>query len=363
MDDIDPSLAAAKSLAAEGRLAEAASALGPLLDRRPDAYAARLALGFIEQRRGRPLAAMAHLQWALRQARQRGRWLDPDSTEPELREQVGAASAFVTHYPLDYVYAALKEAGSGDFYRVEMFIRAQLGRERLQPKDPRQAPKKHFFPGLPASPWLDTALFPWAHELEAAFPAILKEYLAVAAPAQGFEPFLTFKSAEQVSRYLGSTGPAPEWNAFFFYRHGVRNDENCRRCPRTAALVDSLPLIRIPGFTPEICFSVLTPGSHILPHRGDSNLRSVVHLGLVVPPDCALNVAGDARSWQPGHVWAFEDTYEHEAWNRSSATRAVLLMDAWNPHLTADEKRALPRVVEALGQLGAELERTRPKEA
>jgi aspartate beta-hydroxylase len=227
--------------------------------------------------------------------------------------------------------------------------------------DPRQAPKKHRIPGLPATPWFDPALFPWTRRLQEAFPDILAEYLSVAGVPGSLQPFLDFRSPEQIARHLGSTGPAPEWNAFFFYRHGERYEENCRRCPKTAAVLDSLPLIRLPGATPEICFSVLTPGSHILPHRGDSNLRSVVHLGLVVPPDCVLKVAGEERSWEPGGILAFDDTYEHEAWNRSGGVRAVLLMDAWNPHLTDVERSVLPRVIGAMGEIAAETERLRPR--
>jgi len=341
-----------------GAPAAARAALERALALEPDRYAARLLLGFVEQREGRTLPAVAHMLLALQQARQRGLWRDARSIPPWLQDHVQGAVAFVGDQQLDMLRAPLRGA-PGDLHRVEAFIRSQLGIARVRSPDPRQQPKQHYFPGLPASPWLDTALFPWARRLQDEFPVILQEYLALVDAQMPFESFLTFRSAEQVAKYLGTTGPAPAWNAFFFYRHGVRHDENCARCPRTAALLDALPLIRLPGATPEICFSLLTPGSHILPHRGDSNVRSVVHLGLVVPENCALNVAGEARSWRPGGLLAFDDTYEHEAWNRSGATRAVLLMDAWNPHLTEDERRVLPEVIGAMTRLGAEVERVK----
>lgn len=343
-----------------GEFARAGEALRRVLEADPARKASRLVLGFVEHRLGHELAALVHMQWAFRQARQRGEWRDTRALPPWLRDHVRGAGAFIARYLPERLQRGLEGAG-GDVSRVRGFIRGQLGLERLATPDPRQAPKKHLLPGLPASPWLDPALFPWAQRLREAFPDILAEYLAVAGGAGGFEPFLDFKSAEQVAKYLGTTGPAPEWNAFFFYRHGVRNEENCRRCPKTAALLESLPLIRLPGTTPEICFSVLTAGSHILPHRGDSNLRSVVHLGLVVPPDCVLKVAGEERSWQPGEVLAFDDTYEHEAWNRSGAVRAILLMDAWNPHLTEVERAVLPRVFGAMNEIAIETERLRPR--
>ena len=342
-----------------GAFPRAREALQRVLDTDPQRFVARLVLGFVEQRLGRPQAGMAHMYWAFRQAQERGFWTDAGTVQPWLQDHVRGAAAFITRSQQDLLQGALKGA-AGDLRRVEAFIRSQLGLERQLSPDPRQAPKKHYFPGLPPSPWLDPALFPWAARLEQAFPEILAEYLSVASADLGFESFLTFRSAEQVAQYLGTTGPAPAWNAFFFYRHGVRDDDNCRRCPKTAALLDELPLIRLPGATPEICFSTLTPGSHILPHRGDANLRSVVHLGLVVPPSCVLKVAGEERSWGPGKLLAFDDTYEHEAWNRSDSVRAVLLMDAWNPHLTDPERSALPRVIGAMNEIAAELERQKP---
>ncbi len=47
---------------------------------------------------------------------------------------------------------------------------------------------------------------------------------------------------------------------------------------------------------PEVMFSVLTPGTHILPHRGVTNTRVVCHLPLVVPEDCALVVGGERHA-------------------------------------------------------------------
>lgn len=344
-----------------GALEEAAAALQRAVELSPEFFVARLLLGIAERRRGRTLTGFAHMQWAFRQAHQRGFWRDARTTQPWLREDVREASTLCAGYAQDELLAVLREhAGGAALPRVEGFIRRQLGIAPLESTDPRQRPKTHHMPGLPPSPWFDPGLFPWARRLQEAFPVILAEYLSVAGAGGGFESFLTFTSAEQVAKYLGTTGPAPEWNAFFFYRHGVRNDENCARCPRTAALLDELPLIRLPGTTPEICFSVLTPGSHILPHRGDSNLRSVVHLGLVVPPACALNVAGEARSWEAGGLLAFDDTYEHEAWNRSDGVRAILLMDAWNPHLTPEEKQVLPHVIGKMNEISAESERVKP---
>ena len=175
---------------------------------------------------------------------------------------------------------------------------------------------------------------------------IREELLAVLGDQKNFEPFLDIPSPEQVPQYLG--GEKPNWNAFFFYRHGFRYDENCARCPRTTEILESLSLVRIAEHAPEICFSVLTPGTHILPHHGSTNTRLVTHLPLVVPPDCAIKVGGELHAWEEGQCITFDDTFEHEAWNRSDQTRSVLILDIWNPYLTDIEKRAVTALIEAI---------------
>jgi aspartyl/asparaginyl beta-hydroxylase (cupin superfamily) len=45
----------------------------------------------------------------------------------------------------------------------------------------------------------------------------------------------------------------------------------------------------------------------------------------------------------------FDDSIEHEAWNRSDATRVVLLFEVWRPELSADERAALTILFESVG--------------
>ena len=44
----------------------------------------------------------------------------------------------------------------------------------------------------------------------------------------------------------------------------------------------------------------------------------------------------------------FDDTFEHEAWNRSASPRMILLMDCWNPHLSLPERQAVRRFAERM---------------
>lgn len=98
--------------------------------------------------------------------------------------------------------------------------------------------------------------------------------------------------------------------------------------------------------------SILKTGSHINAHHGVTNVRLVMHLPLVVPRDCALNLVDHGETpWKEGRLVMFDDTYLHGAWNRSDATRIVLLMDCWNPHPTAVERHAVQQLLEAISGL------------
>jgi ornithine lipid ester-linked acyl 2-hydroxylase len=118
-------------------------------------------------------------------------------------------------------------------------------------------------------------------------------------------------------RYLYKEG----WQTFGLYAFGVKIDKNCRLCPETTRLLEQIPDLLTAGF------SALAPGTHIAPHTGypDGVLRC--HLGLVIPDNCAIRVGDTTRSWQEGKCLIFDDTWEHEAWNKSERTRVILLLD------------------------------------
>jgi ornithine lipid ester-linked acyl 2-hydroxylase len=98
-------------------------------------------------------------------------------------------------------------------------------------------------------------------------------------------------------------------------------DKNCRLCPETTKLVETIPGLVTAGF------SALAPGTHIAPHTGYPEGVLRCHLGLVIPEDCAIRVRDNTRSWQEGKYLVFDDTWEHEAWNKSDRTRVILLLD------------------------------------
>jgi aspartate beta-hydroxylase len=97
----------------------------------------------------------------------------------------------------------------------------------------------------------------------------------------------------------------------------------------------------------------LRPGARIPPHTGYVNTRLICHLPLIVPDGCAIRVGNETRAWQEGRALVFDDTVEHEAWNRSDRLRVVLLFDIWRPELTLEERELVTRLLQAVDAYGA----------
>ncbi len=227
--------------------------------------------------------------------------------------------------------------------RVSECIEALVGRQPIYV----QQPTFLHVPRLPAIPFFDRSLTPWLETLENAADEIRAELLAVLDTASAeFVPYIDLAAGQPKNQWAG-LNRSLDWSAFFLWRHGRRIERNCQLCPRTAAVLDQLPMARIPRRSPNALFSVLRPGTRIPPHTGVSNVRSVVHLPLIIPAGCGFRVGAESREWKEGAAWVFDDTIEHEAWNGSTAPRAILIVDAWNPLLDIPERDQLCCVLEA----------------
>ena len=173
------------------------------------------------------------------------------------------------------------------------------------------------YPFLPADEYFDRELFPWLSELEAATDTIFAELKALLAdPDPGLTPYISLPPGVPANKWSG-LDKSLDWGAFHLWKEGERFEEACARAPRTAAIVEALPICRIDGRAPNVFFSILKAGSHIPPHTGVTNVRSVLHLPLIIPDGCEFRVGGETRNWVKGEAFVFDDTIEHEAWNRS----------------------------------------------
>jgi len=320
----------------------------------PRIFVAHLQLGMALEKLGQSHEALKAYFMAIETARSLGRWRDDATTAVDLRQAVKYAMNYVNkgrrQLFRDVLNPLRERYGDSELVRVERSLAIYFSDQPANIPDPRQKPKFMYFPDIASQPYYPRKHFPWLEKLEAATDTIREELHDVLSQGQELEAFLGPLPAHASRGMLRSSSDQnPAWDAYFFHRHGQRHEQHCARCPLTTALLDALPLVRIRDHAPEILFSILTPGTHILPHTGVTNTRLVTHLPLIIPPDCAIRVGGEEHVWQEGRCVTFDDTYEHEAWNRSGQTRAVLILDSWHPDLSEAEREAVTDLVEAIG--------------
>jgi aspartyl/asparaginyl beta-hydroxylase (cupin superfamily) len=51
------------------------------------------------------------------------------------------------------------------------------------------------------------------------------------------------------------------------------------------------------------------------------------------------------HAWREGELFAFDDSFEHEAWNRAAEDRVVLIFEAHHPDLSAAERAAIEHAI------------------
>lgn len=301
-------------------------------------FAAQLRLAQLLQRRGEELPAMQAWSGVLQLAEAL------PQLSPAIRVDLAAGDRYVADLQTRLERAsdaALSGLRAGfdetEARRVNAFADLALGRRRVF----HNTCAGSQYPFLPADEFFDRKHFPWFAELEARTETIREELAALLE--QGDEllrPYIRLEQGTPENIWTPLDGSL-DWGSIFLWEYGRPNPAIIERCPRTAALVQALPLQRIEGRSPNVFFSLLRPGKRIPPHTGVTNTRAIVHLALDVPANCGFRVGGETREWIEGRAFAFDDTIEHEAWNRSGRHRAVLILDCWNPHLSPAERAAV----------------------
>ncbi|HLU06992.1 MAG TPA: aspartyl/asparaginyl beta-hydroxylase domain-containing protein [Woeseiaceae bacterium] len=240
--------------------------------------------------------------------------------------------------------------GTEDLDRFDESVDILTGKTRAYV----QQPLLLHYPRLPAIPFFDRELFPWLAELEAQTGAIQEELgnLLEGAGTEPFAPYIAYPPGAPLDQW-SDLNHSRRWSSFFFWRDGVRQDEACARCPRTAAALEALPMARQSRLAPTAMFSALEAHTEIPPHTGSTNIRAIVHLPLVLPGPCRFRVGNVTREWRMNEAWAFDDTIEHQAWNDNDGLRVILIFDVWNPFLSEAERSLVTEMLRARSEFQA----------
>jgi len=164
--------------------------------------------------------------------------------------------------------------------------------------------------------------FPWVASVESRWKEIRAE----------LDHVLQYKSAipnfQDISKEQIALTQDDRWKTYIFNIYGRKVEANCNACPVTARVLNTIPGLR------TAFYSILMPGKHLAEHRGPYNGVLRYHLALKVPQPafaCALVVGGEMAHWEEGKSLIFDDSFPHEAWNRSDEIRVVLFVDFKRP--------------------------------
>ena len=117
------------------------------------------------------------------------------------------------------------------------------------------------------------------------------------------------------------------WKRFYLKWYDSHHPSAAELCPKTTALLKTLPTIKAAMFTE------LPPGSRLVRHRDPYAGSLRYHLGLVTPNDdrCFIEVDGERYSWRDGQSVVFDETFMHFAENATDHNRIILFCDVERP--------------------------------
>ena len=190
----------------------------------------------------------------------------------------------------------------------------------------------YLFSAVPAKPILDPRALPQLDVLRANWQTIRDEALGLLDEGKiraatghndlGFNSF--FKNG---------------WKRFYVKWYGAPMPSAQAACPKTVALVESLPNVN------AAMFALLPPGGKLNRHRDPFAGSLRYHLGLVTPNSdrCRIYVDGNPYSWRDGEDLLFDETFIHSAQNETDVTRIILFCDVERP-LRTPVMRAVNRL-------------------
>ncbi len=310
---------------------------------KPDLAMAWLHLGALLEREGQNERALACYQSAFDLSPKLEKMPGMQGIPPELAGMIQNAlralrQKYVALHKAE-IARFVERAGEEKLKRVQACVDIQHGLSGAAPEHPLQKPESIYFPQLSPQAWFEREQFAWIAEFESHWQSIRKEFLSLGQAEEQFTPYVG--DGPGVPAAMQNLAGSHDWDAFHLFIGGEVQTGNAASCPATTELLSQLPLARLAGVAPEAFFSILRPGAHILPHHGISNAKVAVHLPLLVPEQCAIRVGEEWRNWREGQCLIFDDSFEHEAYNRGTEVRVVLIFEVWHPDVTTTEAQVL----------------------
>jgi beta-hydroxylase len=215
--------------------------------------------------------------------------------------------------------------------RVRLKLRRQLGDHSTL-----MAPYNtlmYLFSAVPRTPYVDVGRFPELDVLRREWQTIREEALHLFDEGH-------IRAAQKNNDIGFNTFFRRGWKRFYLKWYDDFLPSAKTLCPKTTALLADIPCVNAAMFT------LLPPGSKLGAHRDPFAGSLRYHLGLITPnsKECNIVVDGEPYYWKDGEAVMFDETYIHQAENKTDVTRVILFCDIERP-LSNGLMRALNRTI------------------
>ncbi|TPQ36094.1 lipid A hydroxylase LpxO [Bradyrhizobium guangdongense] len=179
----------------------------------------------------------------------------------------------------------------------------------------------YMFSAVPNRPILEETSFPEMKVLGDNWQTIRDEALQLFQQGQ-------IKAADKYNDWGFNSFFRTGWKRFYLKWYDEPLPSALANCPKTVALLSSIPNIK------GAMFTNLPPGGRLVQHRDPFAGSIRYHLGLQVPRspgECRIFIDGDPYNWRDGEALLFDETYLHYAENTTSDDRLILFCDIERP--------------------------------
>jgi beta-hydroxylase len=176
------------------------------------------------------------------------------------------------------------------------------------------------FSRVPTTPVVDAAAFPALAPLRENWQTIRDEALELVRRGE-------IRASERREDIAFNSFFKRDWKRFYVKWYDDVLPSAMAHCPKTAALVESIPSVN------AAMFVSLAPHSRLPKHRDPFAGSLRYHLGLVTPNSdaCRIEIDGEPHFWRDGEVLMFDETYIHRAENTTDRERIILFCDIARP--------------------------------
>ncbi len=185
------------------------------------------------------------------------------------------------------------------------------------------------FSAVPNKPYVDVAAFPELAPLQDNWKMIRDEALQLFDEGH-------IRAAATYNDLGFNSFFRRGWKRFYLKWYDVPQQSALALCPRTVALLESIPSIN------GAMFTLLPAGGDLGRHRDPYAGSLRFHMGLQTPNSdaCRIVVDGEPYAWRDGEAVIFDETFIHWAENRTDVDRLILFCDVERP-LTNPVARAV----------------------